>query len=65
MARRRNYPVRVPNGECLVLGVAVGIICYYYADCPKAIRDNYMSIVERLIGNIWNKSFKRKVIKKC
>lgn len=38
MARRRNYPVRIPHGECLLVGVSVAIICYHFIDCPDAIR---------------------------
>jgi hypothetical protein len=37
MAKRRNYPVRIPSGECFVLGAAISIICYYYVECPKAV----------------------------
>ena len=36
LLRRRNYPVRIPYGECLLVGVATGIICYLYSDCNKA-----------------------------
>ena len=34
MAVRRKWPVRVPGGECLLLAVALGIICFHYLDCP-------------------------------
>ena len=52
MALRRNYPVRIPYGECLLMGVAIGIICYHFADCPEAIRENYLKVLNRLLGNI-------------
>lgn len=45
MARRRNYPVRIPYGECLLFSSAIAIICYFYVDCPSAIKDNYMKVL--------------------
>lgn len=52
MARRRKYPVRVPYGECLLLGVAVAVVCYRYRECPEAIRGNYLKVLEKLIGGV-------------
>jgi hypothetical protein len=52
MGIRRKYPIRIPNGECLLVGVAIAVICYYYVDCPTAIRDNYMKVLEKMIGSI-------------
>jgi hypothetical protein len=52
MAIRRNYPVRIPYGECLLVGVAVAIICYHYMDCPESIRENYKKVLDKLLGNI-------------
>lgn len=53
MGIRRKYPIRIPNGECLLVGVAIAVICFYYVDCPTAIRDNYMKVLEKMIGSIW------------
>ena len=51
MARRRNYPVRIPRGECLVFGIAISVICYFYVDCPDALKD-YMTPVQKIIGDV-------------
>ena len=45
MGLRRNYPVKLPYGECLLVGASVAAICYHYVDCPGAIRDNYLKIL--------------------
>lgn len=53
MALRRGYPVRIPHGECLLAGLAIGIICFHFVDCEDAIRDNYKKILDKVIGNMW------------
>ncbi len=30
MALRRNYPVKIPYGECLLMAVSMAILCYHY-----------------------------------
>ena len=45
MAKRRKYPVRIPYGEGILLGFSIGIISYYYAGYPKAIRKAYLTIL--------------------
>ena len=45
MARRRNYPVRLPYGEGILLGFSVAIILYYYAGYPRAIRKTYLTVL--------------------
>jgi len=52
MGLRRKYPIRIQHGECLIVGVAVAIICYNYISCPGGIRENYHKVLERIIGNI-------------
>lgn len=52
IAKRRNYPVTIPNGECLIIGIAVGLICYLWVDCNKAFHSKYSKVLERLIGSI-------------
>lgn len=34
MALRRKLPVRIPYGECLLAGLAIGLICFHYVNCP-------------------------------
>lgn len=52
IAKRRNYSFGVPNGECLVIGLAVAVICYLWVDCNKAFHSKYSKVLERLIGSI-------------
>ena len=58
LLRRRNYPVGLPYGECILLGVATAIICYLYSDCHKAFESKYTKVLDRLIGTIWGKKYK-------
>ena len=30
MALRRKYPVKIPHGECLLMGVSMAILTYHY-----------------------------------
>lgn len=30
MALRRNYPIKIPHGECLLMGLSLGILCDHY-----------------------------------
>lgn len=52
MGKRRNYPVKIPYGECLLIGLAISIICFHYADCPSAIISNYQRVLEKVLGNV-------------
>lgn len=52
IAKRRNYSVNFANGECLVIGISVGLICYMWVDCNKAFHSKYSKVLERLIGSI-------------
>jgi hypothetical protein len=38
MLLRRKYPVRVPHGEALLLGLALAIISYHYFNNKESIR---------------------------
>ncbi len=38
MGLRRKYPVRIPYGECLVAGLAIGLISFHYVNCPESIK---------------------------
>jgi hypothetical protein len=52
IGRRRNYPIRIPYGECLVMGLGAAIVCYHYSNCPESIRENYLKVLDKLLGNL-------------
>lgn len=49
MARRREWPVRIAKGECLLGAVALAVIVFHYLDHPEAIRESYRGILDRLL----------------
>ena len=51
MARRRGWPVRVPQGECLLAAVSAGVVMYHYFNCPEAFRDSYLKGMHKLFEN--------------
>ena len=48
---RRNYPVRVPHGDALLVAISLAIIGYHYFNNKKAIRDNYLNMMDKLLAN--------------
>jgi hypothetical protein len=52
MALRREWPVKVPKGECWLVGVALALICYHHANCPQAIRQSYLSLLDRMLKDV-------------
>jgi hypothetical protein len=34
MARRRNWPVRIPKGECLLFAIAIALLTAFYFNLP-------------------------------
>ena len=50
LAQRRSYPVHVPQGECLLMGIGVGILGYQYTNNRSAIRPSYLSFLDTFIG---------------
>ena len=38
MSRRRNYPVKIPYGECWLNAVAMAIICFTFLNDPDIYR---------------------------
>lgn len=51
LGRRRNWPIRVPHGECLLMLVATGVICYHYMNNRDSIRDSYLKVMDKLLAN--------------
>lgn len=51
MMIRRNYPVKVPHGDALLTAISLAIIAYHYFNNKKAIRDNYLKMLDKLLSN--------------
>lgn len=51
MMVRRKYPVQVPHGDALLTAISLAIIVYHYFNNKKAIRDNYLKILDKLLAN--------------
>jgi hypothetical protein len=52
MAIRRKLPVRLPQGECILTGVAISILSYVYMSDSSTFRENYRKIIDQLMKNI-------------
>lgn len=52
MARRRGWPIKLPKGECLLMGIALALISYNYIEHPDAIRGSYKKVLDKLLANI-------------
>ena len=52
MGIRRKMPIRIPYGEVLVVALSSCLISYQYIDYPEGFKDNYLKILDQLIGNI-------------
>lgn len=52
MAKRRNLPVKLPYGEVLIISISIGIIAFSFKDCPAAIRESYLKIIDNVIGDL-------------
>jgi hypothetical protein len=52
MATRRNYPVRLPKGECILNAVALAVLAFAYLSNAEIFRENYRKIIGLLLENI-------------
>lgn len=52
MLRRRNIPVRLPWGNCVLNGASLGLIMFLFIDCPDAFRDGIRKLVSLLFSDI-------------
>ena len=57
MATRRNYPVRLPKGECILNAVALAVLAFAYLSNAEIFRENYRKIIGLLLENIWSPQF--------
>ena len=51
MAKRRNYPVKIPHGMCLIYIFSLSIICYHYFNNRKSLRRSYAQILDKILGD--------------
>lgn len=52
MLTRRNWPVRLPKGECWLTAVALAVLVFFYADDPQIFRDNYRRVLDKILGDL-------------
>ena len=51
MAVRRNIPVRIPHGMCILYALSMSIICYHYFNNKETMKNNYVQFLDRLLAN--------------
>jgi hypothetical protein len=49
--RRRNYPVRLPFGSGIMFAFGLALISYHYFNNKEAIKDNYLSLLDKILGD--------------
>lgn len=47
---RRKWPIRICYGECLLMGVAMSILCFHYLNHRDAFRSNYLTLLDALLN---------------
>jgi hypothetical protein len=50
-AKRRDLPVVIPFGNCVITGFALCIICYHYFNNREMIKKSYADIIDKLLEN--------------
>jgi hypothetical protein len=51
MAKRRGMVKGLPQGECVLFGAAIAVICYHFFNNREAFRKNYIqSIFTQLVA---------------
>lgn len=51
LGKRRNLPITIPYGECIIMLIATGIISYHYMNNKESIRQSYLQVMNKLLEN--------------
>jgi hypothetical protein len=49
MAKRRNWPVQLVKGECLLNAIAIAVLGVVYFNEPQTFRENYRKALDLLL----------------
>ena len=53
MAKRRGYLKPIAGGECVLMGLALAIISFYYFECQDAFRRSFILTLFKYLLEEW------------